>query len=101
MELTTRIKAEAIAAGFKMMTGFAPAVTERPDGTAYLVFAQADVPKIRSKIEEIALKAGKGGGDVSMSLSPIMTPLAFKYMLPVIGLIFGAGVIAGIILKAR
>jgi len=99
MQPITRLKAQTLAAAFKMITGFEPAVTERLDGTALLIFREEDLPKIRATIETLALKQGKSKGDVSVALAPIMSPLAIKYLLPVIAGIFIAGGIGGYFLN--
>lgn len=100
MDINTRLKAEMIAAGLKMATGYAPEVTERPDGRAYLIFNASEIPKVRRSIELLTAKAAKGGrGNVSVALAPVLAPLAFKYILPVLAVIFAGGYFLGRVSK--
>jgi hypothetical protein len=90
MQLQTQIKAGIIAGAFKAITGYEPMITERPDGSAYLVFKTEEIPKIRASLQQLTVKAGKATGDVSVSIAPVLLPLVLKYALPVIiGLVAG------------
>ena len=95
MKIETELKAQTLATAMGMITGFKPSVSERPDGTALLMFSETDLPKIRKGLETLALRTGKGKGDVAVNFAPVITPLALKYALPVIVGVLVAGGIVG------
>jgi hypothetical protein len=102
MNPVTNFKAQALSAALNMVLGYQPVITETPQGKAVLYFKPEDLPKIRSALQAMALKAGKAGqGDVSVALAPVVAPLALKYVAPVVAGLVGAGLLAGYLIGHR
>lgn len=101
MQPMTQLRAQTLAAALKLITGYQPTVTERPDGSAMLYFNEADLPKIRQAIEAMAIHAGKQKSDVGIAFAPLVTPLALKYLLPILlGLLAAGGVVGYLAAKS-
>jgi hypothetical protein len=90
------LKANTASAIIKMVTGFEPLIIERPEGGALITFNEADRREVTALIEKTITKAIKAPpGDMSLDILPVLSPLAIKYLLPlIIGLVL-IGAIGG------
>ena len=94
METAVRLRAEITASALEQVVGKRPLVTERPNGSAYLIFNKADIPAVQKSLESIFLRPATQKPTVSVSFMPIVAPLVFKQAFPVIlGLVLGGALI--------
>jgi hypothetical protein len=93
MDTEVTLKAQGAASLIQMITGYTPAIIEQPNGGALISFNEGDREAVTAQIESLITKAIKApAGDVSFDILPVVSPLAFKYVLPVIIalILFGA-----------
>ena len=98
MALTTdlQLKADGAASIISMVTGYKPEVIEKQNGGALLSFNDTDRPAVTALIEKTMQEAiNAPAGDLSLDLVPLLSPLALKYLLPVVIGLLVLGAVGG------